>query len=62
MGQRSACRIGECFQLPCDIVVIANLGAKPVALPAGELLLSSGPLERDGTIALLPSDTTVWMR
>ena len=45
-----------------DVVIIANLGKRSVALPAGELLLSSGPLERDGSITLLPSDTTVWLQ
>ncbi len=36
-----------------------NLGSEPVALPAGEVLLASGPLTEDGA---LPSDTTVWLR
>ncbi|MGW5239160.1 glycoside hydrolase family 13 protein [Monashia sp. NPDC004114] len=39
------------------VLVVANLGAEPVALPAGaEVILSSAPLE-DG---LVPTDTTVW--
>jgi alpha-glucosidase len=45
-----------------DILVIANLGKKPVALPAGAVLLASGPLEHDGSVTLLPSDTTVWLQ
>jgi alpha-glucosidase len=40
-----------------DVTVIANLGAAAVELPAGEVLLASGPL--DGRA--LPSDTTVWI-
>jgi len=44
-----------------DVVVLTNLGTTPIALPAGEVLLASGPLEHDGGIALLPSDTTVWL-
>lgn len=40
-----------------DWVVAANLGTAPVGLPAGELLLSSGPCEA-GT---LPPDTTAWL-
>ncbi|WP_230673817.1 glycoside hydrolase family 13 protein [Rathayibacter sp. Leaf248] len=35
-----------------------NLGATPVALPAGEVLLASGPLG-DG---VLPPETAVWLR
>ncbi|WP_345067759.1 glycoside hydrolase family 13 protein [Leifsonia kafniensis] len=40
------------------VTVIANAGATSVTLPAGELLLASGPLDGD----LLPGDTTVWLR
>jgi alpha-glucosidase len=40
-----------------SVTVIANTGTTEVALPPGELLLSSGPV---GTV-LLP-DTTVWLR
>ncbi|WP_157001613.1 glycoside hydrolase family 13 protein [Agromyces laixinhei] len=40
-----------------DIVVIANTGDAPVELPAGEVLLSSEPL--DGRV--LPADTTAWL-
>ena len=38
---------------------LTNFGASPVALPAGEMLLVSGPLTSDG---LLPQDTSVWVR
>jgi alpha-glucosidase len=37
---------------------VSNFGAEPVALPAGEVLLSSAPVD-DGR---LPGDTTVWLR
>ncbi len=37
---------------------VTNLGAADVALPAGEVVLASGPLG-EGT---LPPDTTVWLR
>jgi alpha-glucosidase len=41
------------------VLVLANLGSAPVALPEGaEVLVSSGPLE-DG---LVPTDTAVWAR
>lgn len=39
------------------ITVIANVGAAPVELPAGDVVLASAPL--DGRT--LPVDTTVWM-
>ena len=35
------------------------LGEAP---PAGAVLLASGPLEHDGSVTLLPSDTTVWLQ
>ncbi len=41
-----------------DITVITNIGKKAIEIPAGEVLLSSGPLDA-GT---LPVDTTVWLR
>ncbi|WP_341953805.1 glycoside hydrolase family 13 protein [Salinibacterium sp. TMP30] len=41
-----------------DVRVYANTGDAAVALPAGEVLLASGPLG-DGK---LPADTTVWLR
>jgi len=46
------------FARPGGVRCLTNFGAEPVALPAGEILLSSGPLDH----ALLPSDTTVWLR
>ena len=41
------------------LLVVTNLGADPVALPAGEVLVASGPLTDDGAV---PTDTTVWVR
>jgi alpha-glucosidase len=46
------------FARPGGVRCLTNFGTKPVALPAGEVFLSSGPLDHD----LLPSDTTVWLR
>ncbi|WP_295825646.1 glycoside hydrolase family 13 protein [uncultured Microbacterium sp.] len=40
-----------------SLLVIANLGDDAVELPAGEVLLASGPLDGDR----LPTDTTVWI-
>ena len=41
-----------------DTLVVANLGAEPVALPQGALVLAaSGPLDGEGRV---PTDTTVW--
>ncbi len=40
-----------------DVRVIANLSDDEVTVPAGELLLASGPLT-----TALPHDTTVWIR
>jgi alpha-glucosidase len=40
-----------------SLTVIANLGDEAVALPAGEVLVASGPLDGDA----LPTDTTVWI-
>jgi len=41
------------------VLVISNLGAEPVAIPADALtLVSSGPLTPEG---LVPTDTTVWL-
>jgi alpha-glucosidase len=40
-----------------DITVVANTGATPVPLPAGDVLLASGPVGD----RLLPGDTTVWL-
>ncbi len=41
-----------------DVVVLANTGSAPVALPDGEVLFTSSPLA-DHT---LPADTTAWLR
>ncbi|WP_116080460.1 glycoside hydrolase family 13 protein [Agromyces sp. PvR057] len=40
-----------------DVLVVANTGSDAVALPAGELLLASGPLDAGA----LPGDTTAWI-
>jgi alpha-glucosidase len=41
------------------VLVITNLGEKPVAVPTGaEILVSSGPLTQTGWV---PTDTTVWL-
>jgi alpha-glucosidase len=40
-----------------NVTVVANLGADPVPLPAGELLVASGALA-DGAV---PQDVTVWV-
>ncbi|MDT9699836.1 glycoside hydrolase family 13 protein [Streptomyces sp. P17] len=37
---------------------VANLSGQPVALPAGEVVISSSPLETDGRLG---NDTTVWL-
>jgi alpha-glucosidase len=46
------------FARACGVRCMTNFGAEPVALPAGEVLLSSAPLH-DGR---LPGDSTVWLR
>ena len=40
-----------------NVTVLANLGAEPVAIPAGRLIVASGPVHED----LVPTDTTVWV-
>jgi alpha-glucosidase len=40
------------------VVVLSNMGTRAVPLPAGDVLLASGPLPGDGT---LPVDTTIWL-
>ena len=40
-----------------SLLMIANLGDGAVELPAGEVLIASGPLDGDR----LPTDTTVWI-
>jgi alpha-glucosidase len=37
---------------------VLNASAESVSMPAGELLLASGPLGDDGT---LPPDTAAWL-
>ena len=39
------------------VTVVLNCGTGPVALPAGEVLMASGPV-----VTTLPSDTAVWLR
>jgi len=39
-----------------DVRVVSNMTDGAVALPSGDLLLASGPLEER-----LPADTTVWL-
>ena len=46
------------FTRPNGWQTVTNFGDAPVDLPAGEVLVSSGPL--DG--GLLPANTTVWLR
>jgi alpha-glucosidase len=41
-----------------DVEVWVNHGTAPVPLPAGDVLLASGPLDPAG---LVPPDTTVWL-
>ena len=55
----------EMLDLGADVVafrrgpltVVLNCGTAPVPLPAGDVLMASGPV--DGT---LPADTAVWLR
>jgi alpha-glucosidase len=46
------------FRRHTGLVCVVNFGPNPADLPAGEVLLSSGPLE-DGR---LPADTAAWVR
>jgi alpha-glucosidase len=39
------------------LTVVCNCGSRPVRLPAGEVVISSGPLAG----GLLPPDTAVWL-
>jgi alpha-glucosidase len=51
------------FRRPGRWLCVTNFGAEAVALPAGEVLVSSEPLPRgDAGEALLPGATTVWLR
>ena len=45
------------FERPGGWQSVTNFGAEPVALPAGTVVLTSGPLEGDR----LPGDTTAWL-
>jgi alpha-glucosidase len=45
------------FTRDSGLTCVTNLGTEAVRLPAGEVLLTSGPLE-DGA---LPPDTTAWL-
>ncbi len=45
------------FGRDSGLICVSNLGAVPVPLPPGEVLLASGPLEG----AALPPDTTAWL-
>jgi alpha-glucosidase len=46
------------FVRPGALRCLTNFGAEPVALPPGEVLLSSAHLDR----GRVPGDTTVWLR
>ena len=46
------------FSRPGGWQTVTNFGNEPAPLPAGTVLLSSGPLEKN----LLPGSTTVWLR
>ncbi|ART69144.1 alpha-amylase [Mycobacterium dioxanotrophicus] len=48
---------GLTFRRPGGLVCVLNAGATALPLPAGEVLLASGPLG-DGTV---PPDTAVWL-
>ncbi len=40
-----------------DVTIIANMGATPISLPDGEVLLASSPVTAE-----LPADSAVWLR
>lgn len=40
------------------LTIVANTGSTPVPLPAGDVVIASGPVGND----VLPGDTTVWLR
>jgi alpha-glucosidase len=40
-----------------NVTVVANLGDPPIPVPAGRVILASGPLHEGG----IPVDTTVWV-
>jgi alpha-glucosidase len=41
-----------------EVTVVANMGTTAVPLPAGEVLMASSELTRDG---MLPPDVTAWL-
>jgi alpha-glucosidase len=43
-------------------VVVLNAGDTPAPMPAGEVLLASGPLPSPATMRTLPANTAVWLR
>ena len=45
------------FKRPGNFLCIVNFGA-PTKLPAGEIIIASGPVDGD----LLPADTALWLR
>lgn len=46
------------FRRPGGWVNVTNFGTQPVARPAGDVVIASGPLPED----TLPGETTVWLR
>jgi alpha-glucosidase len=46
------------FQRPGGWISVTNFGAEAVPMPAGTVVLTSGPLAAGG---LLPADTTAWL-
>jgi len=46
------------FERASGVKCIVNFGEDAIELPAGELLVASGPVERDG----LPGETAAWIR
>nr|WP_175499491.1 glycoside hydrolase family 13 protein [Cellulomonas marina] len=58
-----ASRTGVLAFVNGDVLVVANVGADPVALPAGaEVLVASGGLGTEGDHLVVPTDTTAWVR
>nr|WP_296064314.1 glycoside hydrolase family 13 protein [uncultured Actinoplanes sp.] len=50
------------FRRPDGWLSVTNFGPSAVALPPGELLLASGPLDQASSPPALPADTTAWLR
>jgi alpha-glucosidase len=46
------------FRRQSGLICAVNFGADPAGLPAGDVLITSGPLD-DGR---LPADTAAWIR